>query len=113
MGNLERANRALQDVSSTSRWTAFTSSITAANAALSLFTPVIGAAQSATEKMIQAGLRVEATRLTWKGLLGDMDAANRRIAEINAFASNAPFTKIGIEEAAIQMQALNKYSKEA
>lgn len=103
----------MDKLTNTARWTALASGITATSATLTLLAPILGQIESGFGKIVSAGLRVEATRLTWKGLLGDMNEAGRRMEEINRFASNAPFTKLGIEEAAIQMQALRRYSYEA
>lgn len=80
----------------------------------------VGAVASATEaarnqvsKIVEVGRQVERSQLTWKALLGSVEATDARIRELQKFAFSAPFTLQGIEESALQMEALGKYSVEA
>jgi len=110
---LSQIDQKLDKVTSTGRVTSVATSFVAWNEVVNRLSQGFDLAKRGVEAVLEAGMQVERTRATWTALLGDQEAVNKQLKELEGFASRAPFTFGNIQQAAIQLQATGRLSMEA
>lgn len=110
---LRAAEKQMDGLLSTSRVTAFNTAITAAQVGINMLAQVAQVAERGITKAVQAGLDLERSKMTWTALLRDAEAAEARVASLRTMGARTPFEFTDLQQAALQLQAIGRYSERA
>lgn len=111
---LSQIDSKIDHITSTSRVTSASTAFVGLGVAVAGLSMVASRAKDGFESLLQAGMAAERTRATWNALLGsDQTLVEQRIKELEAFAAKAPFTFSNIQQSAIHLQAIGRYSVDA
>jgi hypothetical protein len=111
--HLQKANKSLDDITKTSRWTAVGAAMFAFDKGIQVVTASLGKVQQLLSKTWDAAAEKEATHATWLSLLGKEEAVTRRIADIRGFYLKSPFLMADVQNTSIQLENLGLYSMKA